>query len=225
MPGRTDNDGFLDLYLGNFNGSKTMLHNDGNDNHWIVIKPQGVTNNTAGIGARIRVVAGDLSMIRDIQAGAGAMTNGYIWGYFGLGNATKAATNVDSVIVTWPNGDVDVSTDVPADKYYTFVEGVGVITGVEDRRDNIPARYALGQNYPNPFNPTTTISFTLPERADVRLVLVNTLGQVVKEIAVGKYNAGTHEVGLDASDLASGIYFYRLEANEFNSVRKLVLLK
>ena len=85
--------------------------------------------------------------------------------------------------------------------------------------------FKLMQNYPNPFNPTTSIEFSLPARCDIRLELVNVLGQVVKEIADGNYSAGNHSVSLDASHLASGIYFYRLQAGSFSDTKKLLLLK
>jgi hypothetical protein len=90
---------------------------------------------------------------------------------------------------------------------------------------NIPGSFELVQNYPNPFNPTTTIKFTLPQRSDVRLVLINMLGQVVKEIAKSNYSAGSHQVTLDASRLASGIYFYKLQAGSSTDTKKLVLMK
>jgi hypothetical protein len=101
----------------------------------------------------------------------------------------------------------------------------GNTTGVQQDQSNIPASYELGQNYPNPFNPTTNIEFTLPVRSDVRLVLMNVLGQTVKEIAVGNYAAGSHQVTLNASSLASGVYFYKLQTAKFSDVKKLVLLK
>ncbi len=81
------------------------------------------------------------------------------------------------------------------------------------------------QNYPNPFNPTTTIEFSLPERNDIKLVLLNASGQVVKELAAGSYAAGTHQVQMDASDLAGGVYFYQLHAGNRVDVKKLVVIK
>lgn len=81
------------------------------------------------------------------------------------------------------------------------------------------------QNYPNPFNPVTTIEFTLPMREKVRLTLVNSLGQVVKELASSDYPAGKHQITLDASDLSSGIYFYRLQAGSFVDVKKLIVTR
>jgi len=89
----------------------------------------------------------------------------------------------------------------------------------------LPTEFSLSQNYPNPFNPTTTISFNLKEKTDIHLLLVDVLGNVVEEIAAGSYEAGNHKVILDASNLGSGVYFYRLEAGNFISVKKLILMK
>ncbi len=74
-----------------------------------------------------------------------------------------------------------------------------------------PQTLTLNGNYPNPFNPTTRISFTLPEEAEVKLHIYNTLGQEVKQLLNQPLEAGTHAVDFVASDLPSGIYFYRLE--------------
>ena len=98
------------------------------------------------------------------------------------------------------------------------------IEAVEESRE-LPAEFTLEQNYPNPFNPSTTIEFLLPERSDVHLVLVDILGQALREIASGTFEAGTHRVHMDASDLASGVYFYRLQAGSFVGVKKLVVMK
>jgi hypothetical protein len=81
------------------------------------------------------------------------------------------------------------------------------------------------QNYPNPFNPSTTIEFSLPERSEVRMVLVNSSGQVVKELAAGSFAAGTHQINLDASGLSSGVYYYQLRAGKVFETKKLVLAR
>jgi hypothetical protein len=101
----------------------------------------------------------------------------------------------------------------------------GIITGVEEQTPAIPLNYELSQNYPNPFNPTTNIDFVLPVRSEVRLVLMNVLGQEVKVIASGAYAAGNHSVTLNATALASGVYFYKLQTEKFSDVKKLVLMK
>ncbi len=85
--------------------------------------------------------------------------------------------------------------------------------------------FSLSQNYPNPFNPTTTIQYTLPEESNVKLTLINSLGEKVMELVNGKVNSGNHEVRLNGSNLASGIYFYKLQTEKYSTTKKLILLK
>jgi len=99
------------------------------------------------------------------------------------------------------------------------------IVGVEDENNGTPIVFSLMQNYPNPFNPATTIEFALPQTSNVNLVVYDLLGRVVRELASGEFNAGYHKINFDASNLASGIYFYSLKAGDFVSVKKLMLLK
>jgi len=89
----------------------------------------------------------------------------------------------------------------------------------------LPESYQLSQNYPNPFNPVTTISFSLPIPTQVKLNVYNTLGQKIKSLADGRYEAGNHIVEWDGSNVSSGVYFYKLEAGEFTETRKMVLMK
>ncbi len=90
---------------------------------------------------------------------------------------------------------------------------------------SIPGAFHLYQNYPNPFNPRTTIRFDLPYASDVRLTLVNLLGQEIATVLSGRLPAGRHKVQWDGSSSASGLYVYRLSTNDFVAVRKLLLLK
>jgi hypothetical protein len=89
----------------------------------------------------------------------------------------------------------------------------------------LPSSYVLNQNYPNPFNPTTSIGFTLAQRAHVRLEVFNVLGQLVSTMVNEMREAGQYTERFDAGRLPGGMYFYRLEAGTFAGVRKLVLLK
>lgn len=95
---------------------------------------------------------------------------------------------------------------------------------------NVPAKFSLSQNYPNPFNPMTTIEYSLPEQSQVKLEVFNVLGQRVKTLADVVQPAGRHRMvwdGKDAQgkDVASGIYFYRLQAGEFTDSKRMVILK
>jgi len=89
----------------------------------------------------------------------------------------------------------------------------------------LPRHFSLQQNYPNPFNPTTTIRYGLPNRSLVALAVFNILGQQVASLVHGPQEAGSYEVKFDGSNLASGVYFYRLTAGDFVQSRKLLLLK
>lgn len=107
--------------------------------------------------------------------------------------------------------------------------------GTENTGEYLPADYTLKQNFPNPFNPTTTIEFSLPVVADVRLTVYNILGQEVITLLDEQRSAGLHSVNWNATDsygakLSSGIYFYKLKAsdadgNDFIDIKKMVLLK
>jgi hypothetical protein len=89
-----------------------------------------------------------------------------------------------------------------------------------------PDAYRLYQNYPNPFNPTTTIRFDLPQQAAVTLKIYDVLGQVVATLLDRQMlESGPQMTSFNASRLASGVYFYRLEAGSFTDVKKLVLMK
>lgn len=91
--------------------------------------------------------------------------------------------------------------------------------------EHIAHEVKLNQNYPNPFNPTTTISFALPVDTDVNLTVYNLLGQRVAVLANGQFRSGQHSINFDASALASGMYIYRLEANNQTHTRKMLLIK
>jgi hypothetical protein len=94
----------------------------------------------------------------------------------------------------------------------------------------IPATYALHQNHPNPFNPTTTIQFDLPEASEVTLKIYNSVGQLVRTLVSGDYEAGAHKVIWDAKNdrgaqVASGVYIAALKAGNFVAQQKLLLMK
>jgi hypothetical protein len=122
--------------------------------------------------------------------------------------------------------ELQASADA-AQSQWTFM------TDVQPSDGTLPTAYALRQNYPNPFNPTTTIRYDLPEASTVSLRVVDILGREVAALVVAEeQTAGTHSVMLDASNLASGIYFYQLRATAqtagappFSDVKKLLLVR
>jgi len=95
----------------------------------------------------------------------------------------------------------------------------------DEKRVFLPNDYKLYQNFPNPFNPKTTINYELPTTLIVELTIHNILGQKVKTLVLERQNAGYYQVEWDASGFASGIYFYYLKADEFQDVKKMILLR
>jgi len=85
--------------------------------------------------------------------------------------------------------------------------------------------YELMQNYPNPFNPSTTIKFSIPEKTRIKLILYNSLGEIVQTLADDEFNEGLHSITLDGSSLSSGIYFYTMISSKFVQTKKLLLMK
>ncbi|MDR3668413.1 MAG: T9SS type A sorting domain-containing protein [Ignavibacteriaceae bacterium] len=85
--------------------------------------------------------------------------------------------------------------------------------------------FTLSQNYPNPFNPNTVISYSLPSSSNIKLLVYNTLGQLVKTLESGYKSAGNYSINFNASDLPSGIYFYKLEAGKYTQIKKMMLIK
>ncbi|HTR80226.1 MAG TPA: T9SS type A sorting domain-containing protein, partial [Bacteroidota bacterium] len=109
-----------------------------------------------------------------------------------------------------------------------YFSGTQMATGVSGdnfQNDNTPHNYQLEQNYPNPFNPTTRIEYSIPRDGSVSLKVYNLLGRTVATLFAGKRAAGNYAATFDGSDLASGVYFYRLNAGSFAETKKLVLLK
>jgi hypothetical protein len=102
---------------------------------------------------------------------------------------------------------------------------IGLGRSTPDPQEGIPTNYVLMQNFPNPFNPSTTIQYSIPKDAHVSLVVYDVLGREVAMLESGIKAAGSYRVNFDASRLASGVYMYRLEADEFSMIRKMLVVK
>ena len=118
---------------------------------------------------------------------------------------------------------------IPLDQAHPEFGSVSVaLAGVAS--DVLPNAYALEQNYPNPFNPTTELDYSLPAASDVKIEIFNVLGQRVNTLVNQEMPAGYHKVtwygdNADGAAVASGVYFYRITANNFSQTRKMMLLK
>jgi hypothetical protein len=101
---------------------------------------------------------------------------------------------------------------------------ITTITSVEDNEGKL-VKYQLYQNYPNPFNPSTIISYYIPKEGNVVLKLYNILGQEIKTLVNERQSAGQYSIKFFASNISSGIYFYRLTSGNFSFSKKMILMK
>lgn len=97
--------------------------------------------------------------------------------------------------------------------------------GINTHNNQIPDKFELFQNYPNPFNPATKIYYTLPIDGFVKIEIYNSIGQNIKSLVNEFKNSGYYTVDFDGSNLSSGLYFYRINVNNFTETRKMLLLK
>jgi hypothetical protein len=106
-----------------------------------------------------------------------------------------------------------------------YFNSENLITGIEPIGSTTPEKFTLGQNYPNPFNPVTNINFSIPKAGNVKLIVFDALGRQVAELVNGVYSAGNYKVDYDASTLSTGVYFYKIEAEGFTDIKKMMLIK
>lgn len=133
------------------------------------------------------------------------------------GGASAARDKIFQIVLN-AAGTMDV---VYIDNFYFYKE---TATSIDDL-ETLPEKFVLDQNYPNPFNPSTNITYNLPVSGEVTLDVFNIQGQRVATLVSGFKNAGSHLVRFDATNLASGVYTYRLVTERSVQVRKMLLIK
>ena len=167
----------------------------------------------AGTSMAAPHVAGVAALIKDKWPGASP--------FFIKERLKKTADDKDQTYFGKNGGRVNA--------YRALAQGVGSEANLADGgleiASELPTEAFLHQNHPNPFNPSTVISFQLPEQSQVSLTVYNMLGQEIQRLADGVFEAGTHEVSFQASQVPSGTYLYRLVTPEGTFVRKMLLLK
>jgi hypothetical protein len=138
---------------------------------------------------------------------------------YGMGMTAKG-----DVVVT---GLAQVGHNFDDDSFvvYTVKYKAGGTSSVDPELPEVPRDFQLYQNYPNPFNPTTQIRFALSGSGNISLKVYDILGREVMTLAEGYHAKGYYNVRLDATNLASGVYFYRLTAPSFVFVKKLMIMK
>jgi hypothetical protein len=122
--GDIDNDGDVDIVVGDLDSAPQLLRNDGGSkNNWILVKTIGTKTNRNGIGAKVKVVSGDLIQLDEVRSGGSYISQNDLRLHFGLEKRTK----VDLIQVRWPSGAVDSLTNLPVNKIVTVKEGKGLV--------------------------------------------------------------------------------------------------
>lgn len=195
------------------------------------------------VGSQSSIIDTNTNMLREmlVMNSAGSM-GGIIFvgaGYWGVCIAflriwaqNLFKTEIQSI------GETFILDTLPTVGYYGYMKKItnlwadpslklkyDTTVGAEKVKAEIPQSFTLYQNYPNPFNPSTTIKFTLPVDSRVKINVYNALGQLVETLVDKEMESGHHEVNFNASRLASGVYLYQLQAGDFVSVKKMLLLK
>ncbi len=135
-------------------------------------------------------------------------------------NSSQIGTETNNFLLTTPTSDANPLNNIISKD----VAIATVVSGVTSENTK-PLRYELSNNYPNPFNPTTTIRFSISQPGNTKLQIFNVLGQLVKTLINGYYQAGRYSLKVNASNWASGVYLYRIESGNFTQVKKMILLK
>ena len=147
---------------------------------------------------------------------------GEFWEY---NDSTSYDWTIPDTINSSTNCRIRVSDLIRGDVYLESDANFTITGATSVDNKTIPISFSLSNNFPNPFNPTTKISYSIPKRSSVSLKVFNLLGSEVVELVSGEKDAGTYDINFDASNLPSGIYFYRIQSGSFTDTKKMILLK
>ena len=219
--GDLNNDGYPDIAVLNANGTNTKLwQNMGGVNNWIKISLKGTVSNKDAVGSLVEIYAGGKKQIRTTHLGVSFESQNSFIQMLGLGSASV----VDSIIVRWPSGLVDIVKNVSSNRLIKIKEGTRPQLLIKKEIET-PNEYELKQNYPNPFNPSTRIEYSLVKDGKVVLEVYDILGEKIAQLVNENKESGIYSVQFDASQLPSGIYLYKIKTDDFVKVKKMILLK
>ena len=224
-----DMDGRLDIFVSSLDYGGIMYHNLGVDpaNNWIGFDLWGTESSRDPLGTLVTLYAEGKKQIRYTKAAASWKTQDNPFIHFGIGQATS----IDSVVIKWPLGIVQVLTNLEINRYYIIEESKA--TNVEQNNSDpvhTPNRITLEQNYPNPFNPETNIIYFIHDNSHVRLDIYDMNGNLVNTLIDIYQQKGDYSVSWDAKNfsdnsLSSGVYVYRLSSGNSVISKKMLFIK
>ena len=153
--------------------------------------------------------------------------NNAAWTAYSPVNATAATNMMVGYETDLPSGDGCTAAWTATALAYrcNTCFTVTPINGTGNNTTLIPGDYSLSQNYPNPFNPVTQIKYDLPKQGFVTLKVFDILGREVSKLVNETKSPGTYLVDFDGTNLASGVYFYKLEVNGYSDIKRMMLIK
>jgi hypothetical protein len=224
-----DMDGKLDIFISSVEYNSIIYHNIGTEtpNNWIGFDLWGTKSNKDAIGSWISLYAGGQKQVRYTKAATTWRLQDKPFAHFGIGQATA----VDSVVIRWPMGDVEVFTDLAINQYHKIIELVGTAVGNDEAKNpRNPSTFQLAQNYPNPFNPKTNIDYEILRNSDVKLEIYDILGHYIATLVdeyqdVGKYKTSWDGRNDKGNRVPGGLYFYKLATGDVMLTKKMILLQ
>ncbi len=205
------------LYLSSFNRNtiQAELH--------IIDKLTGNTTFVDRIGAYAKFLAipgaGNQQFLNLLEPNSGTINPG------NTDNLNVRLYGQSSDTSTTLRGKIEIHSNDPFNSKITVDVELNILTSIKNETGKIPQEFILSQNYPNPFNPSTKIKYDLPKPEKVKIEVFNLLGQKIEILLNKQMLAGSHEVEFTAKNLPSGVYLYRIEAGEYNEVKKMILLR
>jgi len=216
-----------------------LYRNNGNGNNWLYVNVISQKGHIDAIGAKVKVIAGDLMQTAYVNGGQGIVQNSPTL-EFGLGDANR----VDVVEVTYPDGTVQtLNTSIEPNQPLTVTEeGFAGFTPsnvtITDKQPITLGKIklsALYQNYPNPFNPETWIPYYLSKDSTVTIAIHDTRGALIRSMNLGYQPSGAYLSKSKAAywdgcnnageRVSSGMYFYTISAGDFTATKRMIILK
>jgi hypothetical protein len=188
------------VFLSTNNGTSWTAVNTGLTNTYVWAFAVSGTNLFAGTSGGVFLSTNNGTSWTEVNAG---LTNTSVWAFAVSGTNLFAGTSGGGV---WRRQLSEMITDV-------------------EELNPLPTEFSLGQNYPNPLNPSTKIKYSIPKSSQVSLKIFNTLGEEIETLVNEEKPVGTYELNWNASNLPSGVYFYRIQTGDFVQTRKMILLK
>lgn len=205
------------IAVGGANGIATIIRSNDFGITWNIVYDNQNAGRLKSIGSPFSYITGTMYAVGENSTILKTTDGGYTWEQqfvdppCDLNSVSMAHNNFDIAVAVGQNGVIIRTTN-------------GGVTSANET-EKIPTEFALYQNYPNPFNPSTVIRYQLPEYSNVTLKVYDILGNEMVTLVNQYKSPGKHEIEWNASEFASGVYYYRLQTDNYSSIKKLILLR